>query len=143
MQYLRPPRCTFKYTEEASKPAKRISSKRKQDISSHFSVLCHFCFPGSGTNQDQDRNSTKNPPKNMQQNSFLTIFPDPVISSKPTKTVIRYGSNADLSDPYRMCLGLLDPDLDPEVRGPDPDPAIIKQRYSKKNLDSYCYVTSF
>jgi hypothetical protein len=39
-------------------------------------------------------------------------------------------------------LSLLDPD--PLVRGmdPDPDPSIIKQN-SKKNLDFYCFVTSF
>jgi hypothetical protein len=37
----------------------------------------------------------------------------------------------DPSDPY--FLGLLDP---------DPDPSIIKQN-SKKNLDFYCFVTSF
>jgi hypothetical protein len=41
-----------------------------------------------------------------------------------------------------MFLGLLDPDLDPLVRGMDPDPTIIKQN-RKKNLDSYCLVTSF
>jgi hypothetical protein len=37
---------------------------------------------------------------------------------------------------------LLDPD--PFVRGmdPAPDPSIIKQK-SKKNLDSYCFVTPF
>jgi hypothetical protein len=47
-----------------------------------------------------------------------------------------------------MFLHLLDPD--PLVRGldldpasaPDPDPFIIKQN-SKKNLDFYCFVTSF
>jgi hypothetical protein len=39
----------------------------------------------------------------------------------------------------RMFLGLLDPD--PLVRGMDPDPYIIKQK--KKNIDSYCFVTSF
>jgi hypothetical protein len=40
----------------------------------------------------------------------------------------------------RMFLGL--PDPDPSVRDtdPDPDPSIIKQK-SKKNLDSYCFVT--
>jgi hypothetical protein len=40
-----------------------------------------------------------------------------------------------------MFLGLLDPD--PLVRDtdPDPDPSIIKQN-GKKNLDSYCFVTS-
>jgi hypothetical protein len=32
------------------------------------------------------------------------------------------------------------PDLDPFVRGTDPDPSIIKQN-SKRNLDSYCFVT--
>jgi hypothetical protein len=35
----------------------------------------------------------------------------------------------------RMSMDLLD--LDPLVRGTDPDPSIIKQ-----NLDSYCFVTS-
>jgi hypothetical protein len=41
-----------------------------------------------------------------------------------------------------MFLGLLDPD--PLVRGmdPDPDPSIIKQN-SKKNLNSYYFVTLF
>jgi hypothetical protein len=43
-------------------------------------------------------------------------------------------------------LGLLDPD--PLVRGMDPDPASdpdpsITKQNSKKNLDSYCFVTSF
>jgi hypothetical protein len=38
-----------------------------------------------------------------------------------------------------MFLGL--PDLDPLVRGMDPDPSSSKK--SKKNLDSYCFVTSF
>jgi hypothetical protein len=49
-----------------------------------------------------------------------------------------------------MFLGLLDPDPDPSVRGMDPDsdpapdldPSITKQK-SEKNLDSYCFVTSF
>jgi hypothetical protein len=40
----------------------------------------------------------------------------------------------------RMFLDLLDPD--PLVRGMDPDPSIIMQN-SKKNLDFYCFVTSF
>jgi hypothetical protein len=47
-----------------------------------------------------------------------------------------------------LCLGLLDPDPDPLVRGVDPapdpdlDPSITKQKYcSKKTLDSYCFVT--
>jgi hypothetical protein len=46
-----------------------------------------------------------------------------------------------------MFLGLLDPD--PLVRGmdPDPDPALDPDpdpsKYSKKNLDFYCFVTSF
>jgi hypothetical protein len=49
-----------------------------------------------------------------------------------------------------MILGL--PDPDPLVRGmdpdpdPDPDPTIIllsSSKNSKKNLDSYCFVTSF
>ncbi len=43
----------------------------------------------------------------------------------------------------RMFLGLLDPDPDPLVRGMDPDPSISPKQNSKKNLDSYCYVTSF
>jgi hypothetical protein len=39
-----------------------------------------------------------------------------------------------------MFLGL--PDPDPLVRSMDPDPSIIKQK-SKKNLEFYCFVTSF
>jgi hypothetical protein len=39
-----------------------------------------------------------------------------------------------------MFLGLLDPDLDPLVRGADPYTSSIKQN-SKKNLDSDCFVT--
>jgi hypothetical protein len=35
----------------------------------------------------------------------------------------------------------MDPDLDPAL-DPDPDPSIIKQN-SKKNLDSYYFVTLF
>jgi hypothetical protein len=41
-----------------------------------------------------------------------------------------------------MFMGLLDPNPDPLVRGMDPDPSIIQQNI-KKNLDSYCFVTSF
>jgi hypothetical protein len=43
-----------------------------------------------------------------------------------------------------MFLSLLDPDPDPSVRGMDPDldPSITKQK-GKKNIDSYCFVTSF
>jgi hypothetical protein len=47
-----------------------------------------------------------------------------------------------------MFLSLLDPDPDPSVRGMDPDlgqdldPSITKQK-RKKNIDSYCVVTSF
>ncbi len=49
-----------------------------------------------------------------------------------------------------MFLGL--PDLDPLVRGMDPDPdpepdpdplTLSASKISKKNLDSYCFVTSF
>ncbi len=76
---------------------------------------------GSGSEQYREPSKTY-----LQQNSFLTFFPDPLISSKPTKSVIRYGSVADLSDLYRMFLGLLDPDPDPVVRGPDP--SFIKQK---------------
>jgi hypothetical protein len=46
-----------------------------------------------------------------------------------------------------MFLSLLDPDPDPFVRGMDPDPAldpsIITRENSKKNLDFYCFMTSF
>jgi hypothetical protein len=51
-----------------------------------------------------------------------------------------------------MFLGLLDPDPDPLVRcmDPDPDPSLIRIRIilsscknSKKNLDSYIFVTLF
>ena len=48
-----------------------------------------------------------------------------------------------------MFLCLSDPDLDPLVRGVDPDPALdiwillSSSKISKKNLDSYCFVTSF
>jgi hypothetical protein len=38
-----------------------------------------------------------------------------------------------------MFLDLTDPG--PLVRGTDPDPSIISKN-SKKNLDSYCFVTS-
>jgi hypothetical protein len=43
-----------------------------------------------------------------------------------------------------MFLGLLHQDPDPLVRGmdPDPDPSIIMQN-SKKNLDSYYFLTLF
>jgi hypothetical protein len=50
----------------------------------------------------------------------------------------------DPSDPY--VLGLLDPDSDPLVRGMDPDPASdssVTKQNSMKNLDFYCFVTSF
>jgi hypothetical protein len=44
-----------------------------------------------------------------------------------------------------MFLGLPDPDPDPLVRDvdPDQDPSIIllSSKNSKKNLDSYCFVT--
>jgi hypothetical protein len=40
-----------------------------------------------------------------------------------------------------MFLSLLDPDPDPFVRGMDPD--LSSRKNSKKNLDSYCFVTSF
>jgi hypothetical protein len=42
-----------------------------------------------------------------------------------------------------MFLGL--PDPDPLVRGmdPDPDPSIMQKKISKKNLDSYYFVTLF
>jgi hypothetical protein len=45
-----------------------------------------------------------------------------------------------------MFLGL--PDPDPLVRGMDPDPSTVSSFYQqekilKKNLDFYCFVTSF
>ncbi len=45
---------------------------------------------------------------------------------------------------YQCCDPPGLPDPDPLVRGMDPDPnsSIIKQN-SKKNLDSYCFLTSF
>jgi hypothetical protein len=45
-----------------------------------------------------------------------------------------------------MFLGLLDPDPDPLVRGMDPDPSpdpSIIMKNSKKNLDSYYFMTLF
>ncbi len=39
-----------------------------------------------------------------------------------------------------MFLGV--PDPDPLVRDADPDHSIIKQKYSKKNIDLNCFVTS-
>ncbi len=55
-------------------------------------------------------------------------------------------SVADPDPPDTYFLALLDPDPDPLVRrmDPDPDPSTIKQiQYSKKHLDSCCFVTSF
>ncbi len=42
-----------------------------------------------------------------------------------------------------MFLGLPDPDPLVRVMDPDPDPSIIMQKNSKKNLDSYNFVTLF
>jgi hypothetical protein len=42
-----------------------------------------------------------------------------------------------------MFLGILDPDPDQLVRGLDPDPVLSTSKNSKKNLDSYCFLTSF
>jgi hypothetical protein len=44
-----------------------------------------------------------------------------------------------------MFLGLLDPEPDPLVGGMDPDPDLFLSsvKNSMKNLDSYCFVTSF
>jgi len=45
-----------------------------------------------------------------------------------------------------MSLGLPDPDPLVKSMDPDPDPSIIflsSSKNSKKNLDSYCFVTSF
>ncbi len=49
-------------------------------------------------------------------------------------------ADPDPSDPYFFCG--LDPDPDPFVSGMNPDPSIIKQN-SKKNLDSYCFLTLY
>jgi hypothetical protein len=57
--------------------------------------------------------------------------------TKTSLLPIQITSVAD-ADPY--FLGLLDPDPDPLVRGMDP--SIVKQN-RKKNLGSYCFVTSF
>jgi hypothetical protein len=65
---------------------------------------------------------------------------------KPTLVFFQcYGSGSE-SVGSECFLGLLD--LDPLVRGmdPDPDPSIIllsSSKNSKTNLDSYCFVTSF
>jgi hypothetical protein len=74
---------------------------------------------------------------------FLLIIcsvadPDPYLDPDPPDPYL----DPDPPDPH--VLGLLDPDSDPLVTGmdPDPDPSIIKQN-SKKNLDFYCFVTSF
>ncbi len=48
-----------------------------------------------------------------------------------------------------MFLGLLDPDqlvrgMDPDTdTAPDPEPVLSLSKNSKKNLDFYCFVTSF
>jgi hypothetical protein len=57
-----------------------------------------------------------------------------------TADSIVFGSVAD-PDPYPTFLGLNDPD--PFVKGTDPDQdfSITKQN-NKKNIDSYCFVTS-
>ncbi len=46
-----------------------------------------------------------------------------------------------LLDPDPLVRGM-DPDPDPLVRGMDPDPS-SSSKNSKKNFDSYCFVTSF
>jgi hypothetical protein len=51
-----------------------------------------------------------------------------------------------VSVPDPNVFGSPDPDPDPLVRGVDPDPSIIllsSSKNSKKNLDSYFFVTSF
>jgi hypothetical protein len=56
----------------------------------------------------------------------------------------RYVDECNVADPDPYVLGILDPDQEPLVRGMDPDPdhSITKQK-KKKNLDSYCFVTSY
>jgi hypothetical protein len=51
-----------------------------------------------------------------------------------------FTSVADPDPEDGIFLGL--PDLDPLVGGTDPDPISIIKQKSKKNLDSYCFVTS-
>ncbi len=65
----------------------------------------------------------------------------PQVSPSPASYTVRVPV---LRIRIRMFLGLLDSDADPLVRGmdPDPDTSIIVQN-SKKNLDFYCFVTSF
>jgi hypothetical protein len=87
----------------------------------------------------------------------------PVVLSAPRETLmhqkpLRFRYLGKISPVLRvrirripMFFGLLDPDPDPLVKGTDPDPlargtdqdpSIINQN-SKKNLTSYCFVTSF
>ncbi len=84
----------FQVQEKPPSLKENIQQIKTRNFFTVFFFACLFWLPWSGTNQDQDRNSAKNPPKNIQQNSFLTFFADPVISSKPTKTV-----------PLRQCCG--------------------------------------
>ncbi len=51
------------------------------------------------------------------------------------------GSGSVSGSTGTKCFWPLDPDLDPLVRGMDPDPSTIKN--SKINLGSYCFVTFF
>ncbi len=63
----------------------------------------------------------------------------------------KFKANVTVVVRIHMFLGLLDPDLDPLVRGmdPDPDPALdpdpstVMQKYGKKNLDPYHFVNLF
>ncbi len=60
---------TFKYRRSLQPSKENIQQKKKN--SSQFSLLwVIFVVPGSGTDEDPDRNSTKNPPKNIPYNKI-------------------------------------------------------------------------
>ncbi len=97
-----------------------VFSKRKEDGESVPCPVLYSVYRG--------RNIRRN-----VANSIIGSVPDPVPDPDPP-------------DPHVLCLPDLDPDplvrcmdLDPAQ---DPDPSINEQK-SKKNLDSYCFVTSF
>ncbi len=78
--------------------------------------------------------------------NFLKIY----LKQKKAERRIRFWSVTQpvfrIRSRINMFLGLQDPDPDPLVRGmdpdPNPDPSIIMQK-SKKNLDSFYFVTLF
>jgi hypothetical protein len=64
------------------------------------------------------------------------------LKNKFKKSLETLGVQIRNFDCMHMFLGLPDPNPDPSVRDTDTDPSIIQQK-SKKNIDSYCFVTSF